>query len=86
MALYKFVPAARIDILQNGRIRFTPPALLNDPFEMTPVFGALMTDADAQRYFEENIDKIADEEIARHFPVELQGLMRHLGGSLLQAQ
>ena len=36
---YKFVPAERIDILRNGRIRFTP-ALLNDPFEMTRFWGA----------------------------------------------
>jgi hypothetical protein len=35
--LYKYVPAARIDILQNARVRFTPPAVFNDPFEMLPV-------------------------------------------------
>ena len=45
-----------------------------------------MADDDARHHFEENIDKIVDEEIARQFPVELQGLARHLGGGLLQAQ
>jgi tetratricopeptide (TPR) repeat protein len=34
--LYKYVPAARIDIVENGRIRFTPPSVFNDPFEMRP--------------------------------------------------
>ncbi len=34
--LYKYVPAARIDILQNARIRFTPPAAFNDPFDVLP--------------------------------------------------
>lgn len=35
--LYKYAPAARIDILKNARARFTPPAIFNDPFEVLPV-------------------------------------------------
>jgi hypothetical protein len=35
--LYKYVPAARIDILKNARVRFTPPVVFNDLFEMLPV-------------------------------------------------
>ena len=34
-SLYKYVTADRIDILQNGHIRFTQPSVLNDPFEMS---------------------------------------------------
>jgi tetratricopeptide (TPR) repeat protein len=34
--LYKYVPAARVDILRNARVRFTPPAVFNDPFELRP--------------------------------------------------
>lgn len=38
MLVYKYVQAARIDILENGVIRFTQPAALNDPFETYPCF------------------------------------------------
>jgi len=34
-SLYKYVTANRIDILQNGHVRFTQPSVLNDPFEMS---------------------------------------------------
>jgi hypothetical protein len=34
-SLYKYVTADRIDILQNGHIRFTQPSVLNDPFEIS---------------------------------------------------
>src|SRR5262245_21657453 len=36
VTLYKYCPPERFDVLQNGKIRFTPPAVLNDPFEMSP--------------------------------------------------
>ena len=36
MILYKYVPAERIDILQNLQIRFTQPNAMNDPFEARP--------------------------------------------------
>ena len=38
---YKYVPAERIDILQNNLIRFTQPFALNDPFEAKPHFHEL---------------------------------------------
>lgn len=31
--LYKYLTAPRVDVLRNGRIRFTQPSQLNDPFE-----------------------------------------------------
>jgi hypothetical protein len=34
--VYKYVTAERIDILENGLIRFTQPFALNDPFETMP--------------------------------------------------
>jgi len=43
VVLYKYVPAERIDILQNRLIRFTQPSVLNDPFEAHPYFYALGT-------------------------------------------
>lgn len=34
--VYKYVPVARIDLLENGCIRFSQPGALNDPFESLP--------------------------------------------------
>lgn len=39
MKLYKYVPAARADILENGRIVFSLPSSFNDPFECSPVIA-----------------------------------------------
>lgn len=33
----KFVHEDRIDVLENGMLRFTPPSELNDPFEVNPI-------------------------------------------------
>jgi hypothetical protein len=40
--LYKYCPPERIDVLQNGKIRFTQPPVFNDPFESTPAFLELI--------------------------------------------
>jgi len=32
--LFKYLPAARVDVIQNLQIRFTQPSSLNDPFEV----------------------------------------------------
>lgn len=34
--LYKYFPPARIDVLENLEVRFTPPKEFNDPFEFLP--------------------------------------------------
>jgi hypothetical protein len=36
-ALYKYVTAERIDVLQNELIRFTQPSALNDPWDVRRV-------------------------------------------------
>ena len=36
MKLYKYVPPQRVDILENGKIAFTPPGRFKDPFEFRP--------------------------------------------------
>lgn len=36
MIVYKYLRPDRIDVLENEEIRFTQPALLNDPFESMP--------------------------------------------------
>ncbi len=40
MIVYKYLHPDRLDVLSNGRIRFTQPAVLNDPFETLPAFTA----------------------------------------------
>lgn len=40
MIVYKYLPAERIDILENSEIRFTQTCDLNDPFETLPNFSA----------------------------------------------
>lgn len=38
MILYKYVPPARIDVLQSGLVAFPPPWAFNDPFDVSPVY------------------------------------------------
>lgn len=38
MIVYKYLPPVRVDVLEHSRIRFTQPAVLNDPFETFPCF------------------------------------------------
>jgi hypothetical protein len=38
MIVYKYLSPARSDVLADSRIRFTQPAVLNDPFETLPAF------------------------------------------------
>lgn len=54
LKLYKYLIPERIDILSNGLIRFTQPALFNDPFEMSPYISAIAS--------EEEIDEIFDAQ------------------------
>ena len=39
MIAYKYCEPDRIDVLENGMIRFTQPADFNDPFEASPSFS-----------------------------------------------
>jgi hypothetical protein len=41
MTVYKYVTPERVDVLRNGRVRFTQAAALNDPFEAHPCFTEL---------------------------------------------
>lgn len=55
MRLWKYVGKDRIDILSNGLIRFTPPALTNDPFEAFPAIAELVEVARSQDPFNERV-------------------------------
>src|ERR1039457_1985177 len=39
MQLYKYVEPARVDIVENERIAFTPPNRFKDPFELRPIIA-----------------------------------------------
>ncbi|HXJ14896.1 MAG TPA: DUF2971 domain-containing protein [Candidatus Limnocylindrales bacterium] len=41
--LYKYFAPERIDVLQNGKIRFSQPPVFNDPFESAPAFLELVS-------------------------------------------
>ena len=64
MNLYKYVAPYLISILENGLIRFTPPARFNDPFEMRPYYKALADeDAIKQVLAEQSMQEILNDEL-----------------------
>src|SRR4030095_8113159 len=50
MPLYKYVTAERIDVLQNGLIRFSQPSALNDPWDMRPRIERVFTDDHLEKH------------------------------------
>lgn len=69
MALYKYVLADRIDVLQNRLVRFSQPSALNDPWEMKPhiktLLGNEMIERDLARPMRERTDDVLVEEMAK---------------------
>jgi hypothetical protein len=51
MIVYKYLHPYRIEVLENGAIRFTQPGALNDPFETMPCFS------EYKEYRKETIEK-----------------------------
>ncbi len=41
MSYYKYLSNSRVDVLENGLIRFTQPSAFNDPFEALPTYKTL---------------------------------------------
>jgi hypothetical protein len=56
--LYKYLSPARIDVLQNLKIRFTQPYALNDPFESALLLG---TKKDIYAEWEVEMERMARE-------------------------
>ncbi len=67
MVVYKYVVPERIDVLENGCIRFTQADSLNDPFEIRPCF-------DLRKKW---LTKFSREHFAREAP-EIQVIEREL--------
>lgn len=59
--LYKYIPAARINVLKNLSIRFTQPAALNDPFEFNLLFTETVSIHELRNYYA----KIDKEQLAK---------------------
>ena len=66
--LYKYLAPDRIDVLQNRRIRFTPPGAFNDPFEFRPVLKTLGSDPELKQQIDVELNKVADAELAKIGP------------------
>lgn len=62
MQIFKYFSPDRIDVLEDGHIRFTPPGDFNDPFESFPYFKAIAPQKDIDAFIEDKgWDKIKIE-------------------------
>lgn len=78
MILYKYLDSDRINVLENGCIRFTQPADFNDPFEFKPVVSSLAS--------KEEMDDIVDREIKGIIESELAKLPSNFRKALTEKQ
>jgi hypothetical protein len=74
MPLYKYLHPDRIDVLRNQCIRFSSPAVFNDPFELKPHLAALATPEFAAAELQRSFPRILAEELAK-FPTKLRSLL-----------
>lgn len=65
MLIYKYLHPDRIDLLENLHIRFTQPALFNDPFEMNPYISEIATEEEIDIHFDKNHDDTVKEEFSK---------------------
>lgn len=55
MALYKYLHPERIDVLENLKLRFTQPSVLNDPFESLPMIDKIMEESDFYKIINDHV-------------------------------
>jgi len=72
--LYKYVTAARTDVLRDLSLRFTQPSALNDPFELIPMFEQVMSEQKFGDTLEQSKGLIEDalREQYKKLPTELR--------------
>lgn len=72
--LYKYVTAARTDVLRDLSIRFTQPGALNDPFDLTPMFEQVMSEETVGDTLEQSKRMIEDalRKQYKKLPAELR--------------
>lgn len=63
MNLYKYLHPDRISVLRDGRIRFSSPKVLNDPFELKPHVSAIAT----KRYLDAEVDRSIPKVLAEEY-------------------
>lgn len=63
MRLYKYFPAERIDVLESGRICFSTPANLNDPFEVKAPMKFFASDDELEAQFASIVPGVLDQAI-----------------------
>ena len=66
MILYKYIPPARIDVLQKHSIRFTQYGDFNDPFELNPNIDKLAEENEIRSRVSKNFAKLVEEEYSKH--------------------
>ena len=64
--LYKYLTPERIDVVVGEKIRFTQPNLLNDPFEVTPVFRGIYSQKELKGELDSQIEKMFEEEFSKY--------------------
>jgi hypothetical protein len=69
MILYKYCPPERLDVLERRRIRLTPPACFNDPFEFQPVLKHLFSDDELQSVADQEVEKSLKAELKKYGPL-----------------
>jgi hypothetical protein len=52
VSVYKYVREDRVDVLESGMIRFSQPAVFNDPFELRPAMNRVLSEQATERGFE----------------------------------
>lgn len=69
MILYKYLQAARLDILENRTIRFTQPSDLNDPFECRPNLVSIASGEEIKSQWEAQFAQGLDEQLGTLGPL-----------------
>jgi len=84
MVLYKYPQPARLDVLEQRRIRFTQPGDFNDPFEFRPCIQSAASEDHVREYVEANFETLVAKELAQ-YPLLGQLVQEGLTKELLHA-
>src|SRR5574340_716052 len=66
MILYKYLPPARIDVIQNCAIRFTQYDDFNDPFELNPNIDKIAEEDEIKKIVARDFVRIIEEEYSKN--------------------
>lgn len=74
---YKYVCPARLDVLRDRRIRFTNPAVFNDPFEARPYFRSVLEPEIVADVCDlrDPVSDLRDDEATRQFRETMTGIL-----------